>query len=110
MDQQLLLRFADLAWNEIAPGAREKSFLRQGKTVRLLQLSPGFEEVEWCRREHLGFVLAGSFEVLFPHHVERFEQGDGIAIPAGEGTRHRTIVGEQSVTLFLVDPHTRVPQ
>lgn len=105
VEQNPLLRFADIPWTEIVPGAREKAYQRDFHTVRLLQLSPGFEETEWCHRQHLGFILAGNMEIQFAHGIERFHQGDGIAIPAGEASKHRAIVGDEPVTMFLIDPH-----
>jgi hypothetical protein len=99
------LHFADLPWDEIAPGAREKAFQRNAKTVRLLQLSPGFEETQWCRRQHFGFVLAGSLKIQFADHHVTYQQGDGIAIGGGDSSKHRAIVGDEPVTMFLIDPH-----
>ncbi len=103
--EEPLLRFAEIPWTEIAPGAREKAFQSNFKTVRLLQLSPGFEESDWCRRQHIGFVLAGSLEIRFANRVVVYQQGDGISIAAGEISQHRAIVGEEPVTMFLIDPH-----
>lgn len=100
-----LIRFADLPWEEIAPGAREKATQRDGKTVRLLQLDPGFKEIEWCRRQHLGLVIEGSLEVAFANHVVTYQEGDAITIAAGESNRHRAVVGDVAVTMFLIDPH-----
>ena len=105
MEEDPLLRFSEIPWNEIAPGAREKAYQRSFNTVRLLHLAPGFEEVEWCRRQHIGFVLEGSFEIQFTNRIVRYQQGDGIAIPAGEGSKHRARVGDEPVTMFLIDPH-----
>ena len=94
-----------MPWDEIAPGVLEKAFQCDGKTVRLLQLPAGYEELQWCRRQHLGIVLEGSFEIHFTNHVVRYQQGDGIAVAAGEASRHRAVVGEEAVTMFLIDPH-----
>lgn len=103
MDESLL-RFSEIPWDEIVPGAREKAFQRDSKTVRLLNLSPGFKEAEWCRRQHFGFVMAGALEVHFTDRVVRYEQGDGIVIAAGERGKHRAVVGDEPVTIFLIDP------
>ncbi len=105
MEDDPLLHFNEIPWNEIALGAREKAFQRDAKTLRLLQLSPGFEEQGWCHRQHFGFVLTGSFSVQFVDRVVKFHQGDGISISAGERFKHRTIVGDEPVTMFLIDPH-----
>jgi hypothetical protein len=99
-----LLRFAGLPWNDIAPGAREKAFQFPVFTVRLLELSPGFEETQWCRRQHLGFVLQGSLEIEFVNRSVAYQQGDGLVIPGGESGRHRSKVGDKTVVLYLIDP------
>jgi len=98
-----LLRFAEVPWNDIATGAREKAFRYDNQTVRLLELSAGFED-DWCRREHIGYVVDGSFELHFADRTVTFHEGDGFVIAGGEATRHRTVVGEDPVTLFLIDP------
>ena len=103
--EEPLLRFAEIPWNEIAPGAREKAFQCDYKTVRLLQLSAGFEETDWCRRQHFGFILEGAMEIEFTNRVVKYQRGDGIAIVAGEASKHRAIVGDEPVTMFLIDPH-----
>ena len=103
--EEPLIQFADLPWEEIAPGAREKAAQRDGKTVRLLQLDAGFKENEWCRRQHLGLVLKGTFEVAFANRVVTYQEGDAITIAAGDLHRHRAMVGDEPVTMFLIDPH-----
>ena len=42
-----IIRFAEIQWNEIAPGVREKRFESESQTFRLLELAPGFEETDW---------------------------------------------------------------
>jgi len=104
--EEPLLRFDDIPWSDIAPGAREKAFQCDFKTVRLLQLSAGFKETEWCKRQHYGFVLAGALEIQFANRVVQYQQGDGISIAAGEASKHRAVVGDEPVTMFLIDPHS----
>ena len=97
------LPFASLEWAAIAPGARHKVFERGGKRVRLLEFSREFVEVEWCRKGHVGVVLQGLLELDLDGRSERFNPGDGLFIPAGDGGRHKARSISERVTLFLVE-------
>ncbi|WP_442511863.1 phosrestin [Novipirellula sp. SH528] len=97
-----LIRFADLPWIEIAPGAREKRFTDATQVLRLVQFSPPFQESEPCIKAHVGFVVSGEFSVEFTDSSVHFREGDALSITAGPATAHRAIV-TQEVTLFLVE-------
>jgi hypothetical protein len=95
--------FDSLPWDTLAPGARHKIF-RAGDTVlRLLEFSHGFVEPDWCRRGHVGYVLAGDLDVDFHGKLEHFSAGDGVLIPPGEAHRHKAIVVSDVVRLVLVE-------
>ncbi len=98
-----LLRFVDIPWSTIAPGAREKKVTCGVHVLRLVEFFPPFREIEWCHKQHVGFVVSGRFSLQYQDSFVSFERGDGIAIPAGESTKHRAVVDE-NVTLFLVEP------
>ena len=98
-----IVRFADIQWNEIAPGAREKRFESESQTFRLLELAPGFEETDWCLKQHFGFVVDGALSIQFSDGTVQFRKGDGIWIAAGETSKHRALVSDTPVTLFLVE-------
>jgi mannose-6-phosphate isomerase-like protein (cupin superfamily) len=99
----VLKRFADLPWVEVAPGAREKRFTDANQTIRLVQFSPPFQELTPCTKAHVGFVVSGEFAIEFTDSRVDFREGDALSIPAGPATAHRAII-TQNVTLFLVDP------
>lgn len=103
-----LICFREIPWAEIAPGAREKRVIRGAQVLRLIEFAPTFREIQWCTKQHLGFVIEGEFAIEFTNGLIRFCQGDGIAIPAGEAAEHRAVV-DSSVTLFLVET-TSTPQ
>ena len=98
-----IVRFAEMPWIEIAPGAREKKFRSASQVLRLLELAPGFEETEWCLRQHFGIVAEGAFSIQFSNRTMHYTKGDGISIAAGEKSKHRALVSETPVTLFLVE-------
>ncbi len=101
--KDVLKRFADLPWVEIAPGAREKRFNEANQTIRLVQFSPPFQETEPCTKAHVGFVTSGKFAIEFTDSHVVFHEGDALSIPAGPATAHGAIV-TQEVTLFLIEP------
>ncbi len=99
----VLKRFADLPWVEIAPGAKEKRFTEANQTIRLVQFSPPFQETDACAKAHVGFVVSGEFSIEFSDFRVQFREGDALSIPAGSASAHRAIV-TQELTLFLVEP------
>ena len=101
--KNVLKRFADLPWVEVAPGAREKRFTDAHQTIRLVQFSPPFQEIDSCTKAHVGFVVRGEFAIEFTDSRVQFREGDGLSIPTGPATAHHAIV-TQEVTLFLVEP------
>lgn len=99
----VLKRFADLPWIDIAPRAREKRFNDANQTIRLVQFSPPFVEIVPCTKAHIGFVVSGEFAIEFTDSLVYFHEGDALSIPGGPATAHRAIITEE-VTLFLVEP------
>jgi len=95
--------FAGLAWLSPAPGMREKVWDIEGKRLRLVEFSSEFVEEDWCRRGHVGCVLAGEMEIDFSGRKERYSTGDGIFILPGEEHRHKARVIGERVRLFLVE-------
>jgi quercetin dioxygenase-like cupin family protein len=92
------------SWEEIAPGARQKSAVRSGKRVRLVELSPAFVENDWCTKEHVIHVLEGELELTFPVAVTRYRQGDCAILGSGAATHHHKARAVTAVVLlFIVD-------
>lgn len=95
-------RFPDIEWQQVSEHARQKLIDNGEKRVRLLKLSPGFQELEWCQRGHTGYVIDGSLEMEFNEgHKKQFTTGDAILVSQGEAHKART--GGGSCLLFLVD-------
>jgi hypothetical protein len=101
MPDTLVLKFTQMEWDQVGEYARQKVAVVDGRRIRLLQLLPGFQEPDWCRRGHLGFVVDGTLEIEFPDGARTFAAGDGLAVPAG--VQHKAQRATQRVTLFLVD-------
>ncbi len=95
--------FDRLPWEEPLPGMRFKSTVRDGKRLRLVELTPEFREPEGCLRGHIGYVLEGKMEIDFPDGTESYSPGDGIFILGGEGERHQARIPGKGARLLLVD-------
>ena len=100
---EAIVRFAGIDWEETAPHARQKVIHRGDRKFRLLELSPGFEEAEWCRAGHVGLVVSGHCQIQFPDSIEDVVEGDAIYIGSDEESRHRAVVSERPVVFFFVD-------
>src|SRR5688572_3383830 len=93
----------ELAWVESGPGVRYKSVTQSGRRARVVEISEGFHEPDWCRRGHSGYVLEGRLAVTFAERVEEWSPGDMVLIKAGEEDKHRARVLQGPVRLFLVE-------
>jgi hypothetical protein len=93
----------DLSWVRPAEGVRYKSVVREGREARVVEFASGFSDADWCRKAHIGYVLAGRLEIAFADGTEAFSTGDILMIGAGDTERHRARVIEGPVRLFLVE-------
>lgn len=93
--------FRHIPWTAPAEGIRVKATRRQGHQLRLLEFSPGFSESEWCRRGHIGYVLAGQLVLQFTRRSETLAEGDAFVIEPEDLHRARTVQGP--VRLFVVE-------
>lgn len=97
------INFAELSWDEPNVGVRSKDVVRNGKKLRLVELTSEFVEHDWCVKGHIGYVLDGELEIIFPGRTERFTAGDGIIIIGGEYERHKAKVISSVAKLILVE-------
>ena len=97
------IRFDAVEWESTGERSRQKRIVVGNSVVRLLQLDAGFHEPDWCLNAHVGFVVSGSLRIQFSDRNERISVGEGLAIPGGEAWRHRAIVDDDGVMLFLVE-------
>ncbi|MBN9501745.1 MAG: cupin domain-containing protein [Armatimonadetes bacterium] len=95
--------FSAMEWESIGTGARGKRVEIGGKTLRLLEFTDGFVEPEWCLRGHWGMVLEGELRLRVDGAEVVYSQGDGIALPGGQATRHRHLSAHSPTLLFLVE-------
>ena len=89
-------------WHKAGANGRVKIVYSGGKRLRLLELPTGFNEEEWCRKGHWGYVLEGEFVIHFADRKAVCRPGMGFVIP--DGDPHRSQGYDQGTTLvFVVD-------
>lgn len=90
-----------LPWKELAPGLREKVFEAESRRCRLVEFAESFQELDWCEKGHVGYVLSGAIVVNVNGTKVRFGKGDVVSIPAGVPHKHISTI--ETATLFLVE-------
>jgi uncharacterized cupin superfamily protein len=95
--------FDQLNWESPTPGARFKSYIRDGKRLRIVEFTDSFVELHWCEKGHIGIVLDGELEIEFKGETVRYPQGAAIFIPAGAAHGHKARSITPVVRLFLVE-------
>ena len=92
-----------LPWITPMPGVRFKAFEQNGRKLRLVEFACGFQEPDWCRKGHIGYVLEGEGELQFSEQTILLKAGDGIFIPAGEEHKHLLHVPGGDFRVVLVE-------
>lgn len=102
MNERQIERFSDMEWQEVSNVARQKLIDNGEKRVRLLLLEPGFQEQEWCKRGHTGYIIGGTLDIEFEGgRMEQYAEGEPLMISPGEPHKARVLTGR--VKLFLID-------
>lgn len=83
------IRFEELEWESKATGQRFKKHAQHGQQIRLVELTPEFEEPNWCSKGHAGFILEGVLELEFENETLIYREGDGFIIPDGAADHHK---------------------
>jgi hypothetical protein len=89
-----LIDWESIPWNEpegeAQPGYRDKTCVRDGQTVRLIEITEGYAPKEWCAERHLFHVVAGEATMRFRDgdRAIRFRAGDTGIILGGEANAH----------------------
>ena len=87
---ELKVDFNQLKWTFTKPFVQQKQIEFKGNQIRLVRFLKGFEEMDWCCKEHFGYVMKGEFTVDFNGELLTFKENDVIAIP--KGMQHKLIL------------------
>ena len=91
-----------LPWRSPAPGLRFKAFEAGARRVRLMELSPGFEEADWCTRAHVVHVLEGTFTLRLRDRDVELRAGDVAVLAAVPRHAHKAVVGPAAPRVRLL--------
>ena len=94
-----------IPWINPSAGLRYKEYIKDSLKLRLVEFSDGFIEHDWCKRGHLGIVVAGRATVVFDNGKKAvFSEGDIINIPSGDYDRHKTVINDgDSIRVLFFD-------
>jgi len=95
--------FGAMEWRAIRDGVRDKTYAEGARRIRLVEFDTGEGADGWCVDGHIGYVLAGGLEIDFNGTVLSFAAGDGLFIPAGTGSRHRSVSIVPGTRLLMVE-------
>jgi quercetin dioxygenase-like cupin family protein len=94
-----------MRWEKVDGGGavgRMKRHARPGQVVmRILELDPRWEEEEWCRKKHVGYVLSGALSLEVEQGPQfSVKKGQGFFVP--DGCPHRATC-KKVTRVFLVE-------
>ena len=94
--------FEAIPWEMPIKGLRQKVMKQGREQLRLVEYTREMAP-HWCEKGHIGYVLAGRFEIRFQNEVLIFNPGDGIFIPAGREHKHMGRVLSAFVRVIFVE-------
>lgn len=96
--------FESFKWEEVTPGKGQKLFTVGKNRIRILELSNGYKEANWCDKRHIGYVIEGQVTIVFEDKDITLDKGEGLYISGGEKSRHKAQVADgQTVQLLLFE-------
>ncbi len=87
-DVAVVFDFPALDWKRVrgggAEGREKRGALGKDGVVRILEVSPKWNEEDWCRKEHVGYIISGRLKLDFVHRDSvEVREGQGFWIPTG---------------------------
>ena len=83
-----------------AKGRMKRGIASDGRTMRVLEMSPSWNEDDWCNKEHAGYVVSGRIRLDFKGQESiEASKGQGFLIPSG--CAHKATC-TKTTRLFLV--------
>ena len=99
---QYKVDFASMSWETPMDGLRFKATRQGGRQLRLVEYTKDMEP-HWCEKGHIGYLLAGQFEIRFEGEVAIYNPGDGIFILSGPEHKHMGIALTDLVRAVFVE-------
>jgi quercetin dioxygenase-like cupin family protein len=95
--------FETMEWQQVRPDVRQKVYCEGSRQVRLVEFETSDGAEHWCETGHIGYVLKGALSISFNGEVVSFEAGDGLFIPAGAASKHRSVAITAGTLLLMVE-------
>ena len=95
--------FDAMEWQQVRPDVRQKIYCEGSRQVRLVEFATSGGAEHWCETGHIGFVLEGALSIDFNGKVVSFKAGDGLFIPAGEESKHRSVAISSGTQLLMIE-------
>lgn len=97
------ISFDQIEWEQIRPDVRQKLYSEGSRQIRLVEFETGEGAEHWCETGHIGYVLRGSLSISFSGEVISFKAGDGLFIPPGAASKHRSVAISSGTQLLMVE-------
>jgi quercetin dioxygenase-like cupin family protein len=95
--------FETMEWQQVRPDVRQKVFCEGSRQIRLVEFATSDGAEHWCETGHIGYVLKGALSISFNGEIVSFEAGDGLFIPTGVASRHRSVAIASGTLLLMVE-------
>jgi len=95
--------FDAMEWQQIRPDVRQKIYCEGSRQIRLVEFETSDGAEHWCETGHIGYVLKGGLSISFDGQVISFKAGDGLFIPAGAASKHRSVAISRGTQLLMVE-------
>jgi hypothetical protein len=99
-----IIEFNTFPWEVLGQYVRQKKVVIEDRVLRLLELTDGFAEADWCCRAHDGYVVTGELQLTFSERSTVLGPGSGLHLDGCPSDRHKASVIHGPVLLFLVEP------
>jgi len=97
------ISFETMEWQQVRPDVRQKVYCEGSRQVRLVEFQTSDGAEHWCETGHIGYVLKGELRISFNGAVIAFKVGDGLFIPAGAESKHRSVAISPGTQLLMVE-------
>lgn len=102
--QNIVIDFPKMVWTKVTGNGRagrvKKEILPDNSVVRILEFSPKWNEITWCKKQHTGYVLSGKLQLAFRNkQMITIKKGQGFAIPKGH---YHKASCKSKTTVFIV--------
>jgi quercetin dioxygenase-like cupin family protein len=97
------ISFDAMEWQQVRPEVRQKVYCEGSRQIRLVDFDTSDGAQHWCETGHIGYVLRGSLDISFDGQVISFKAGDGLFIPPGAASKHRSVAISAGTQLLMVE-------